>query len=333
MSSRRILTMKASLIGEFTLLAPLSHIGRSTGATSSLNRTLVVQPPGAIEPVEPVVMYTGNATRGMLRDHAADYMLDALDGPLLSLPVFHALYAGGNLSGETKIDVGLARRYRRAIPLLALWGAAMGGQILPGKMRVRQSYPVCREAIPVLPELWHEQARRFSQADLIETVSYSRFDDSKNPRHEARLLPRAGQQPLLTGAPGKRPREDAPEQMRISVEYLAAGAKLTCGVDLLDVSEVELGCFVSALHHWAAAPFIGGKVGSGHGLTRLDLAIRLAGETVPRPFIRVSGDGDALLSPPAEEAKDAYDAHLHALYDAFIVENSPEIVELLGSGR
>ena len=53
---------------------------------------------------------------------------------------------------------------------------------------------------------------------------------------------------------GEAAKEPAPEQMRMTVELVAAGTVLATAIDVLDCSEVELGCLVSALHRFARSP-------------------------------------------------------------------------------
>lgn len=322
--------MWARLVGAFTLLSPLSHIGDSHSTTSYLAQAPIVQPDGD---VAEVFCYAGNALRGMWRDAAADYLLDALGSPVIPLGAFHLLYAGGSLGGDSKVDVAEARRYRQAVPLVALWGGGIGAQILPGKMRVSQCWPVCREAAPVLPDEFRQAGEALSYQQLTYEWSSSRMDDAKDPRLAGRLAPAAGQMTLLGEAePAKGRKADGPaQQMRTTAELLAAGTVLTTRIDLLDVSALELGCLVSAIHRWSRSPYLGGKSGSGHGLARLTYSLLNLDTGEVQPFLRVDGEGPALLAPAAQAAKDAYDQHLRAIYDAFLRQEQPEIVALLGA--
>lgn len=332
--------MDIRLQGTFRLLSPLSHIGESISATSYLVQEPVIQPGGG---VEQIFVYSGNAWRGQLRDLAAEYMLDALGRPRLPLDTFHMLFAGGRIGGEQSTNIEQARRMRRAIPLMAVWGGGVGNQILPGKLRVRNAYPLVEEALPVLPRQHHEAASRTRYADVTFEKSFSRMDDSRDARvADARLLaaPVAVSQGALMAPadapPGKVAKEPPPEQMRMTVELVAAGTVLATAIDVLDCSEVELGCLVSALHRFARSPHIGGQANRGHGLVELEYGlVRLdAAERVAEEFVIVEGDGlPPRLGAAASGAKAAYDAHLEEMYAAYLTENASEVRGLLGVAK
>lgn len=329
--------MDIRLRGTFRLMSPLSHIGESISATSYLVQEPIIQPGGGIEEV---FVYSGNAWRGQLRDLAAQYMLEALGSPRLPLEAFHMLFAGGRIGGEQSTNIEQARRMRRAIPLMAVWGGGVGNQILPGKLRVRNCYPLVAEAVPVLPHEYHERAARTSYRAVTFEKSFSRMDDSKDARLADSHLLGAGNEParqatlLADPSPAKAGKEP-PEQMRMTVELVAPGTELATAIDVLDCSEVELGCLVSALHTFARSPHIGGQANRGHGLVELDYElVRLDVGNETEPFVVVCADGSlASLARPAEEAKAAYDSHLRDLYTAYIGENASDVRALLGAAQ
>lgn len=318
------------LFGLFALRSPLSHIQETLSTTSYLVQEPILQPDGAIEEV---FSYSGNAWRGHLRDLAATYMLESLGSPRLPLDAFHLLFSGGRIGGEQVVDIERARVYRRTIPMLALWGGGVGNQILPGKIRVSNCYPLCVEALPVLPREHAEAASRVSYRSLIFEKSFSRKDDAKDDRLSAFLpeIPVAG---LLPGvvAPRSRTRDDGPaDQMRMTAELLAAGARLYTEIDVLDASEVELGALVSALHLFSRSPHIGGQANKGHGRVTLDYRYLDLDSGETGAFLSVA-DGPALLAPPAADAKASYDQYLRQQYDAMLAEQGGELRRLLGAG-
>lgn len=325
--------MDYRLTGTFTLLSPLSHIGESISATSYLVQEPIIQADGS---VEEVFVYSGNAWRGQLRDLAASYMLDHLGAPQLPLEAFHLLFAGGRIGGEQSVNIDQARRYRRAIPMVAVWGGGIGNQILPGKLRVRNSYPLVAEALPVLPAQHRERASRTPYSAVTFEKSFSRMDDAKDDRHEGRLIaaPAAPAQIGMLGGEGpaskREPKGPPPEQMRMTVELVAPGTVLATGMDLLDVSEIELGCVVSALHRFARSPHIGGQANRGHGEVELEYDIVDLDAGTVEHFVEVVG-GRALLSRPAEAAKQAYDDYVEGLYRAYLEERGSEVTALLGA--
>ena len=327
--------MDARLIGTFTVKSPVSHIGQSLGTTSYLVQEPILQDDGE---VEEVFAYSGNAWRGQLRDLAATYLLDALGRVAVKPDTFALLFSGGKIGGEQVINIEAARAMREALPLLAVWGGGVGNQLLPGKMRVGNSYPICAEAAPVLR---YHSAARVSYRQLTTEKSFSRKDDAKDDRllsYVALPAPEIGQASLLADPDdpktkskktGKKEGEVA-DQMRMTVELLIAGTRLETWIDLIGISEVELGCVVSALHRFGRSPHIGGQANKGHGLVDLhyDLVDLDSGESLPFLDVRA---GECRLEPGAEAAKDAYDRHVRTLYDQMLAGNRGEIVAMLGA--
>lgn len=319
--------------GIFTLKSPLSHIGETISNSSHLVQERIIQDDGSLAEV---FVYSGNAWRGQLRDLMARYMLDKLgtDGEpaRVGIDTFSLLFSGGKIGGAQVNDIAQARRMRAALPMLALLGGGVGNQILQGKLRVGNCYPLCREAMPVLPRDLRETAARIDYSDCTMTKEHSRRDDAKiEATREYLAAPIAGLLGDMSG--GKKPKgksDDAPpDQMRIRMELLNPGAKLATWISLDAATETELGCLVSGLHMWADAPHIGGQSARGYGLADLDYSImdRSTGEIVT-DFVRVA-DGRCLLSAPAEEAKASYDQHLRELYDAALIGNRDNILAML----
>lgn len=312
------------LFGEFTTLSPLSHIGESISTITYLVEEPILQPSGQ---VEPVFVYNGNAWRGQLRDLAAQYMLSKL-GMTVNLDAFHLLFSGGKIGGEQSVDLNQARTMRRAVPMISLFGGGVGNQIMPGKMRVGSSYPVCIEAAPVLRDDYHADCLKTHYRQLTMEKSYTRMDDSKHPGLIDHVV--ASDQPLLEGKKEKKS-GDVSTQMRMTSELLIPGVKLIHEIDFIDCSEVELGVFASALSAFSASPYIGGQCNRGHGKVayRSRIVDMATGDNYG--FAKIDGEGPARLSELATQAKDAYDAHLKAQYDQFLEQSKSEIAGLLGA--
>lgn len=309
------------LSGTFRLRSPLSHIGESISTTSYLVEEPVLQRDGTLATV---FCYSGNAWRGQLRDLSASYMLRYLDARV-PIDAFHLLFAGGKIGGEMVVDVNRARDLRRAIPHISLFGGGISNQILAGKMAVGNCYPLCVEVAHLLPEA-HREACRAEYRALTFEKSFSRKDDAKDPRLAERLsAPVAG---LIEGDGRGEPKEP-PEQMRMSVELLAAGTALHTEITLWDVSEIELGCLTAALHSFSAAPWIGGQRNKGHGHVELHYEIEDLDSGEQGPYLSVVDR--PRLSTSAEAAKAAYDDHLRAIYEQRLTDGRDEIVALLGS--
>jgi len=313
------------LEGFFRLKSPLSHIGESISNKSYLVQERILQPDGT---VEEVFCYSGNAWRGQMRDQMGHYMLEALGHVKIPVDPFHLIFSGGRIGGAQNTDIEQARRIRAAMPVVSVLGGGVGNQILEGKLIVSNCYPVCREAIPVLPSNLHEQAETIAYADCTFEKEHSRRDDSKIESVRKHLL--TEETLLLEGGKSKKAEKDGPaDQMRIGMELVCPGVTLTTSLVLRMASEVELGALVSGIHRFSQEPHIGGKVGIGYGLVDLHYSLKTA-DGEHEDFISIR-DGVSLLSSQASEAKDAYDQHLRSIYDTYIADNSQSITQLLGA--
>ncbi|MBW2672558.1 MAG: hypothetical protein JRD89_03965 [Deltaproteobacteria bacterium] len=337
------MTHNIRLDGKITLLSPLSHIGESLGVDSYLSTDIIIDSDG--KPTE-CTIYSGNSFRGILRDLAAIYMTEKLGGLQYNPAVFYLLFSGGSLGGEQSVDIDQARLYRRNVPMLSVFGGSVGNQILTGKVKIGAMYPLVAECQRILPEhLRDPNAPSWRQWTFEK--SFTRMDDAKNENlrkylhdpAENRLALSEGQ-PTLAITDGSEPvqeekkkkKEDLPQQMRYTVEMLAAGAVLYQRIDLCDMTDLELGAFVSALVEFSKHPYIGGKSNIGCGLCDIEYTWRPAGakETTGK-FLSVSADC-LWLSKPAEEAKNQYDDFLVQLYNQYLENKADELKKLLAAG-
>lgn len=331
------------LDGRVTLLSALSHIGESLGIDSYLSEDVIIGPDG--QPCE-VFLYSGNSFRGIMRDMAAQYLLNKLGGAAIPLETFHLLFSGGSIGGPQSVDIDQARAFRRALPALSIFGGGVGNQIMEGKLKIGSMYPLVRECQRVIPEKYRD-AKAPSWRKWTYEKSYTRRDDSKQENlrkyiaeaveADGKLLGGREQQAQLLGdgssaEPKKKKEKEGPAtQMRYTVELLAAGSILYQRIYLQDMTDLELGAFVSALDEFQKAPYIGGKSGTGHGLCEIEYEWSVPGDRGGEArgvFLRVS-ENTLYLSRPAEEAKDAYDDYLKQVYDGYLEEKTPELKQLL----
>lgn len=276
--------------GVVTALSSISHIGPDTGAgqgvTSYLRREKFVQPDGTVEEV-PVI--SGNGMRGLLRDRGMWHMCGALGYGVseetgevagMSLPAFHFLFSGGTLTKTEGrgLDIAVARRIKETIPLVGLFGGAVGNQIMEGKLKVGKMIPICQETAHLLPE-WCRPERPQSHYEFAQQEAFTRKDDEKNERlrqiiaPEARALLESGrQEKAAKKAAGDVVDAEAGQhqQMRYYVETLAAGTPLFWEIALEDVTDVEYDAFWTCMAMFAQSPYIGGKSGTGHGKVRVN---------------------------------------------------------------
>jgi hypothetical protein len=293
------------LTGTFTLKSPLSHISESIGVTSYLCQEPILQPDRT---TTEVFCYSGNAWRGQLRDLAAMYMLDKIDAKI-TLDSFHLLFSGGKIGGDQKIDIEKIKAVREAIPMLALFGGGLGNSIMPGLMRVGNCYPICREALPVLPNYYHAVDRISSYSDLTFEKEFSRVDDSKSDDLRKNYIkdPQADEKP-------KKKTGEVADQMRMTCELLCSGALLHTYIDFIDSSEIYLGVILSALTYFSENPFIGGQNNRGHGLVNLKYSLNGADfyETADKKIEVSKKAGECLAN-----------------YDEYIMDHSDAIREIL----
>lgn len=294
--------------------------GQSFGVSAKLRREKFVQPDGSVEEV-PVI--SGNGLRGALRDLGMAHMCRALGygepqgdasspggRPVgLSLPAFYFLFSGGALTsvGGRGLDVDKARELRELIPLVGVFGGAMGNQIMPGKLLVDKMIPICRETAHLLPDdvvpdnpqsIW----------EYLQEEMYTRKDDEKDEHKralidegvralleaEARSKRNAASLPVIEEATGQK------QQMMYYVETLAAGTRFYWSLALNDATDVEFDALVTCLVEFSKRPHIGAKANVGHG----KVAVQFNGwHTIDS---RVAAGGTAVDAPLGEK----YRAHL-----------------------
>lgn len=281
------MTRTLELRARITALSSIHHGGGSSiGINAKLRRERFVQPDGEVEEV-PVI--SGNGIRGLLRDRGMYHMcrslgygVDEETGSVhgLSLPAFYFLFSGGTLTQEAgkALSIDRARELRRMIPLVGLFGGAVGNMIMPGKIKIDKMIPICRETMHLLPEAYH-LALAGSIWDYTQEEMYTRKDDERN--ENLRGLIASGPRALLEAEaatkralPANAPTEaptGAKQQMMYYVETLAAGTQFAWSVILQDVTDTELEAFAVALAEFSRAPYIGAKSNVGLGRIALDI--------------------------------------------------------------
>lgn len=276
--------------GIMTALTSIAHNGgQSFGIESKLRRERFVQPDGSVEEV-PIL--SGNGLRGLLRDRgmwhmcrALGYGVDEEAGKVrgLSLSAFYFLFSGGALGegASDGIDVDYARRLRAEIPLISIFGGAVGNQILPGKLKVGKAIPICAETLHLLPNAYQRE-NPVSIWEYLQAEMYTRKDDERNEKLRTVIEGRAlksledkGALSLLPEEALEQRQEKAerkPQQMMYFTETFAAGTQFYWKLTLEDVSDVEYEAFMTTLAEFSKMPYVGGKsaVGLGEVAVRFD---------------------------------------------------------------
>ena len=272
-----------------TAKSSISHIGNVNSIQATFHREEFVKTDFTVVQVPTI---TGNAMRGLLRDHAMLYMLEKLN-LTVPLEVFYALFSGGSL---TQKDAGL--RDLSSIPAVSVFGSAIGQKILAGRVKIGKVYPIVYELTQYLPQIFTQDPITISAFDITQTEYYTRKDDAKDNRL-VQLIQH-----------DKKSKSDDPQQMRYAVETIKAGTRMSWWFAFDRASELEVLAFYSALQHWAASPYVGGKSAVGHG------EVSLRGDN---GFVI---DGLVVALPVSLES---YDEYLHA--------NASAIAEVLGANK
>jgi len=266
------------MAGEVTALSPISHLGAQHGGTvTTLNRQKFIQPDGRVEEV-PVI--SGNSFRGQLRDCGMRFMLEHL-GMQVDLPVFHLLFSGGMLTkkgeGAAAVRTGDYRRLKELVPLLGIFGGAVGGQIMRGALEVGQFTPICEETAHLLPAEATRERNLASIYDYLQVVEFTRTDDAKQDTYRHLMAPAAvallegGELPLDVPEEGRESLAKAAgvaTQMRYGSEVFAAGTVFWHELTLRAATELERDALFSALAAYAEKSVLGGKSAIGLGKVR-----------------------------------------------------------------
>lgn len=268
--------------GTITALSSIAHSGgMSFGINTKLRREKFVQPDGGVEEI-PVL--SGNGLRGLLRDvgmlhmcKKIGYGVDTETGEIngLSLQAFYFLFSGGALSSDASgaIDIKTARKLRELIPLVGIFGGAVGNQIMPGKLKIGKALPICEETIHLLPGSCRNGELK-SIWDYLQEEMYTRKDDEKDEhkRHLIEPSPQLEQGKIdLEEAKEKTLAPDVPkQQIMYYVETLAPGTKFYWDIILDDVTDIEFEAFVTTLLEFSKRPFVGGKSNVGLGKVKIN---------------------------------------------------------------
>jgi len=294
--------------GVVTALSSISHIGETRGINSMLRREKMVMADSTVKEI-PVI--SGNGMRGLLRDRgmfhlcrSIGYGVNEETGEVagLSLPAFYFLFSGGSLTkeGGKAWDIDAARKMRNLIPLVSVFGGALGNMIMPGKIKIGKLIPLCRETTHLLPERFING--HGSIWTMLQQEPYVRKDDEKSENLRQLIAPEARALLESKNTEKRRKRENKEndvdteigqhQQMRYFVETFAAGTQFFWDICLDDVNEIEKEAFMTCLVEFAKMPYIGGKSAIGHGKVeikfdnwiKIDPRIAPAGTAVDMPL-------------------------------------------------
>jgi len=305
--------------GIVTALSSIFHGGGANfGVNTKLRREKFIQVDGSVEEV-PVI--SGNSIRGLLRDRGMLHMCRALGYGVssetgevtgLSLPAFYFLFSGGALTKDSGrgLDIDKARELRKLIPLVSVFGGALGNQIMPGRLKVDKMVPICAETAHILPAGASNGHAPASIWDHLQEEMYTRKDDEKDEQKRV-LIDSATRLMLEADSRAKRKTPSQPvtqedtgqkQQMMYYVETFAAGTRFYWSVVLDDVTDVEFDAFAVALAEFARLPYVGAKSNVGLGKVAIHF------DNWHTIDMRVATNGAAVDKPLGAQ----YQAHLQA---------------------
>lgn len=252
--------MIRKLTGIVEAITPICHFGDEKTGSTPILRSLTVWDPEQEQHVR-MPFISGNAVRGILRRLCMRDFLERLAWVDDSVKLHHALFTGGLLESTTeasgKLDLQLRRVIRDALPPLALFGSAIGNQIIDSCLKVGHMMPICREYAANLRDVG-DPRKRESIRTFTEQCFATRRDDLRAEREE----------------------DEQARQMKIEFEVFTAGTAFRHSFTLVYANEVEAACLAHVLELWTLQPFIGGKSSSGYG----EIKWEYTPEISPEPY-------------------------------------------------
>lgn len=237
--------------GTITALTPIHSGGdEKTGSTPVL-RTIMVYVDGIGE--VPIPYLSGNGIRGKLRRLSMKDFLDMLEYEITNTKLHHALFSGGVLESTSDttgvIDLAFRKKVRELMPPVAIFGCALGNQMIQGNLIVEHMWPICEEYKPYLPEEYQKDPRANQPIRTFTDQSFiTRRDDLREERAE----------------------DEQAVQMKVDYECFVPGTKFYHRFVLQLPDQLQLSCFGRVLDLFEAMPYVGGRSSSGDGKVMLN---------------------------------------------------------------
>lgn len=180
---------------------------------------------------------------------------------------------------------------------------------------------------PQLENLTAEQQALFENADAApepESIrkavakAKKRFDNHEDAKKRGEKKP------------AKKDKDGPAQQMRVTIEAMCAGTQMYHRIDLYDMTELELGAFVSCLDYWSRRPYLGGKSGAGFGLCNAEY--EYWDNDQAKPFMQIS-QNCVRIEEPAASAQKAYDQFLLDIYNRYLQEHEANLAGILTESK
>lgn len=229
------------------MLSPLAHgADNKSGNATLFRRQQVIAENGSVLNLP---YYDGNAFRGVLRDILADHFISALglnprrDTPPIALWFFYVLYSGGALEENSKAQKILTSKlgangtvnsdgiyhFRNMLPAISALGAALGGRIISGRIKVGALRPLCIE--------WGNGD--IPASELMDWSYLTRREKCENAEENHSMI--------------------------AMTEVLKAGTELTGGIDFAHASDLEKSAVATGLELMRDIGIIGAESRRGYG--------------------------------------------------------------------
>ncbi len=226
--------------GYITAETMLHHGGNiKTGSQSMLRRIKFYANGKFVE----IPYISGNAMRGRLRRLGMFDLLQRLNYTIENLRLHHVLFSGGTLTTvSTKdsgtIDFDLRRKVQEYLPMISLFGTAMGNQIMAGQLVVGNMIPVCKEL----------GTGQYSVNEFLDWTYQTRKDDLHLEREE----------------------DEQAQQMLYEFEVFVPGTIFEHSFTLLQPNKVILSAFGHLMSLLENSPFVGAMAAVGMGRIKFD---------------------------------------------------------------
>lgn len=236
--------MNKTYKGIITAETPLHHGGNvKTGSQSMLRRIKYYVNGKFIE----IPYISGNAIRGRLRRLVFDDLLALIDYKIENLRLHHVLFSGGTLTSVSSKDTGtidfeMRREIHEYIPMLSLFGTAVGNQIMPGKIIIGNMIPICKELNEILGTKSEHSIHEF-----LDWSHQTRKDDLHLEREKG----------------------EQAQQMLYEFEVFIPGTQFKHTFVLEQPDDVEISAFGRIMKLFKESPFVGAM--KAVGLARLKL--------------------------------------------------------------
>ena len=237
--------------GSVMALTPIFHGGdEKTGSTPVLRVILVYTDKyGEV----PIPYISGNGIRGKLRRLIMRDLFDLVEYETENPKLHHALFSGGILESTEEntgvIDLAFRKQIRETLPPVALFGCALGNQMIAGILTVEHMWPICLEYKPYLPEKYQSDKRAIQNIRTFTDQSFiTRRDDLRAERAE----------------------DEQAVQMKVDYECFVPGTKFYHRFIVQIPDAVQLSCMGRVFDLFSLMPYVGGRSSSGDGKIALN---------------------------------------------------------------